>query len=404
VQRQRDEPRHIAGRDEVARLVAAAYELRTTAPQDSLAIELVHVPFHERGRSKHGVLETTALQALLNGKLGPKEVDRMIRCCAECRHVDESLHLCGHGCGNEVPVAEVVHMLRAIPAPADQRMRGCDHALCAIAGPRNARGIDQIPDMHFDSRCAQAVGSVFATRHDANAVSLGDQQADHFAAKDARGSDDESEHGPIVVPARLKVAGGSSGIRFLQDFAGTRRRSRTIFTANGFKGHAMTLHLRSAAAMTLLFAIAGCAGVQPARVDAMRFLAVVHATVGRVVVDASRCAESSHPLLMTLSGTAETVLGSALVQQSHCENRAHTSFSAGVQTFTFDQGTRLVGTYQGRLIATPTTEADKKLIIDGQYSNTGGSGAVSSSRGTGAFVGTVDVTTGAAVLAMSGVL
>jgi hypothetical protein len=71
---------------------------------------------------------------------------------------------------------------------------------------------------------------------------------------------------------------------------------------------------------------------------------------------------------------------------------------------TFDNGEQLFGAYDGSLLATPTTGVDFQLIIDGRYRNTGGTGALVNSHGTGISAGAVDIRTGGAVVTVSGAL
>ena len=135
-----------------------------------------------------------------------------------------------------------------------------------------------------------------------------------------------------------------------------------------------------------------------------KFVGVFNPVIEGIGIDTKRCPDVSHPYLLTFNGSAQTTLGRAQLVQSHCENPDHTSFRRGLQTLTFANGAQLFGTYQGRLLATPTTGIDFQLIIDGRYRNTGGSGALANARGMGISAGTVDIRTGGAIVAVSGAL
>jgi hypothetical protein len=134
------------------------------------------------------------------------------------------------------------------------------------------------------------------------------------------------------------------------------------------------------------------------------FVGVFYPAVSGVGFDALRCPDSSHPILLTFVGTAQTTLGRAQLEQSHCEDSEHTSFRRGIQTLTLADGTQLFGSYRGELLATPTTSVDGLLIIHGTYRNTGGTAGLSKARGIGISAGTVDTRTGAAVVSVSGTL
>ena len=134
------------------------------------------------------------------------------------------------------------------------------------------------------------------------------------------------------------------------------------------------------------------------------FIGVFYPIVTGFAIDAQRCPDPSHPILLSFSGSAQTTLGRAEFTQSHCEDSAHTSFRRGVQTITFDNGWQLFGTYRGQLFVTPTTSLDAKLIIGGHYRNAGGTGPLATANGGGISAGTVDANTGAAVVTVSGTL
>jgi hypothetical protein len=135
------------------------------------------------------------------------------------------------------------------------------------------------------------------------------------------------------------------------------------------------------------------------------FVGVFHPVVTGFAMDASRCPDPQHPLLLTFQGDAYTTLGHATFEQSHCEGFDHTSFERGRQAITFDdRGDRLLGTYSGSLLATPTTSGDLRLIIDGLYHNTGGTGRFTHAHGRGISAGVVDSATGEAEVAVSGTL
>ncbi len=134
------------------------------------------------------------------------------------------------------------------------------------------------------------------------------------------------------------------------------------------------------------------------------FVGVFYPAIVAVTFDAQRCPDTSHPILFSFAGTAQTTLGRAQLEQSHCEDFEHTSFRRGVETLTFADGTQLFGRYQGDLLPTPTTSVDGLLIVSGTYRNTGGTAGLSRARGKGISAGTVDTRTGAAVITVSGTL
>ena len=123
-----------------------------------------------------------------------------------------------------------------------------------------------------------------------------------------------------------------------------------------------------------------------------------------VLIDAERCPDSSHPLLLTFVGEAFTTLGHATFEQSHCEGNDHRSFRRGRQTLTFAGGDQLFARYSGVLIRTPTTESDGRLIIDGLYRNDGGTGSLKNAHGRGITAGVVDTSTGIAQVTVTGTL
>jgi hypothetical protein len=158
-----------------------------------------------------------------------------------------------------------------------------------------------------------------------------------------------------------------------------------------------------AAALALLPAMTGAA--EQGRGRNTDFVGIFFPVFAGLSDDPGRCPDSSHPLAMTFQGVAYTTLGRATLQQSHCENLDHTSFRHGEQTLTFDSsGDQLTGTYSGQLLQTPTTGADRRLIIDGTYRNTGGTGGLEHAHGRGITAGVVNSQTGAAQVTVSGSL
>ena len=138
----------------------------------------------------------------------------------------------------------------------------------------------------------------------------------------------------------------------------------------------------------------------PRRAD---FVGVFQARLVGFSPGSNRCPDS-HPNLLSFTGEAQTTLGHATFQQSHCEDDSHTSFRDGEETITFDDGQMLFGTYHGSILPTPTTPFDQRVIIDGSYRNTGGTGRFEHVRGHGISAGAVDITTGSAIVAVSGTL
>ena len=157
------------------------------------------------------------------------------------------------------------------------------------------------------------------------------------------------------------------------------------------------------AALLLLAPLAANAGGDSTD-DGVPFVGVFHPIVTGFSVDPIRCPDASHPLALTFTGEADTTLGHVTFTQSHCEDFTHTSFRRGLQVITIADGSQLSGTYHGQLLPTPTTAIDGKLIIDGVYRNTGGTGTLSKAHGMGISAGVVDTTTGAAEVAVSGTL
>jgi hypothetical protein len=121
-------------------------------------------------------------------------------------------------------------------------------------------------------------------------------------------------------------------------------------------------------------------------------------------LDPSRCPDASHPVLLTLEGDADTTLGHGTYTQSHCEDEAHTSFRRGEFTLVLDTGDELNAVYSGQILGTPTTASDGKVIIDGAYRNTGGTGRLKRAHGRGLTAGVVDTTSGAVQITTVGTL
>lgn len=118
-------------------------------------------------------------------------------------------------------------------------------------------------------------------------------------------------------------------------------------------------------------------------------------------LDPDRC-PATHPILFHFQGDSNSTLGYAAIAQSHCEDDEHTSFVRGLQTITTQNHDELHGTYEGRIWPTPTTGTDGALVVEGRYRNVGGTGAFAKAKGKGISVGTVNVFTGAVVIAVSG--
>ena len=131
------------------------------------------------------------------------------------------------------------------------------------------------------------------------------------------------------------------------------------------------------------------------------FAGVFYPAILAVTIDPQRC-PATHPVLFHFEGDSNTTLGHATIAQSSCEDCEHTSFVRGQQTITAPNGDLLYGTYEGKILPTPTTATDGVLVVKGAYRNTGGTGAFAKANGKGATVGTVNVVTGAAVIAVTG--
>jgi hypothetical protein len=162
--------------------------------------------------------------------------------------------------------------------------------------------------------------------------------------------------------------------------------------------------IRALAVVLTLLPWGAHASENPANQRPVDFIGIFHPGVPGFSFDRARCPEPSHPLLLTFRGEAYTTVGHARFEQSHCEDFEHTSFRRGVQTIKFDNGDELLGAYSGALLPTPTTATDGRLIIDGMYRNTGGTGRFKHADGHGISIGTVDTMTGLAVVSVSGTL
>jgi hypothetical protein len=128
----------------------------------------------------------------------------------------------------------------------------------------------------------------------------------------------------------------------------------------------------------------------------VNFIGVFHPIPTSMSPDRTRCPDPTHPLLITLRGQAFTTLGQVTFEQSHCEPPDHSSFRRGQETIAFNNGDQLFGTYSGLLLSTPTTSADRQLIIDGTYQSAGGTGRFKGADDQGIWVGTVNIDTGRA--------
>ena len=154
--------------------------------------------------------------------------------------------------------------------------------------------------------------------------------------------------------------------------------------------------------LTAMTAAAGDGEGQKHR--AVDFIGVFHPVFAGGGMDPERCPDPSHPLLLTFTGQAYTTLGRAQFEQSHCEAADHTSFRRGLQTIMFENGEKLFGTYRGELLTTPTTDVDRRLMVDGIYHNQGGTGSLKDAHGRGISAGVVNTSTGGAEVTVSGTL
>jgi hypothetical protein len=134
--------------------------------------------------------------------------------------------------------------------------------------------------------------------------------------------------------------------------------------------------------------------------DQQEFIGVFRPTSTVVTADPRRC-PSTHPLLFTITGKAQTTAGPLDFVQSHCEDYAHTTFRRGVSKMTAVDGDVLNGTYKGQIVLSPD---GSYVVIDGNYANTGGTGKFTRAYGRGVSAGTIDFTTGEIILAVTGCL
>jgi len=137
----------------------------------------------------------------------------------------------------------------------------------------------------------------------------------------------------------------------------------------------------------------------------MPLVAVINAQlVGLQPNDTERCLDPLLSFRIDVAGSAQTTLGRAQFTQTHCENDQHTIFGTATISLVFDDGTKLTATCQGQILATPTTGLDSTLVVTGEYRDTGGTGVLSTAHGTGAYVGTVNLSTYTVTLALTGKL
>jgi len=116
--------------------------------------------------------------------------------------------------------------------------------------------------------------------------------------------------------------------------------------------------------------------------------------------DAQRC-PAPNPLVLTMTGRAQTTVGLADVVQIHCEDSGHTVIRGGVSKMTMADGQVLQGTYEGRIMRS----ADGTfVVIDGTYVNTGGTGKFARAHGKGVSAGSLDFATGDVIIAVTGSL
>lgn len=116
--------------------------------------------------------------------------------------------------------------------------------------------------------------------------------------------------------------------------------------------------------------------------------------------DPQRCPDPN-PLVLTMTGKAQTTVGLADVVQTHCEDAGHTLIRGGVSKMTLANGDVLQGTYEGRI----TRSADNTfVIIDGTWANTGGTGKFGHAHGKGVSAGSLDFATGEVIIAARGSL
>ena len=120
--------------------------------------------------------------------------------------------------------------------------------------------------------------------------------------------------------------------------------------------------------------------------------------------DPIRCSDPSYPLRLDFSGVAYTNLGRATFTQSHCEGLDSAAAHDGEEVITFDNGEVLYGAYAASVIVTPTTTRDGRVIIDGTYRNTGGTGSFKHAHGRGISAGVFNIFNGAGQITVTGTL
>jgi hypothetical protein len=120
--------------------------------------------------------------------------------------------------------------------------------------------------------------------------------------------------------------------------------------------------------------------------------------------DPIRCSDPSYPNRIDFSGVAYTNLGRATFTQSHCEGEDNETAHDGEEVITFANGEILYGAYSASVIVTPTTGTDGRVIIEGTYRNTGGTGSLKHAHGRGISTGVFNTFNGAGQIAVTGTL
>lgn len=120
--------------------------------------------------------------------------------------------------------------------------------------------------------------------------------------------------------------------------------------------------------------------------------------------DPIRCTDPSYPNRIDFAGVAYTNLGRVTVTQSHCEGDDHATAHDGQEVMTFPNGDILYGAYTASVLVTPTTGTDGRVIIDGTFRNTGGTGAFKHVHGRGISTGVFNTLNGSGQIAVNGTL
>ncbi len=111
---------------------------------------------------------------------------------------------------------------------------------------------------------------------------------------------------------------------------------------------------------------------------------------------------------VTLSATGvASHFGKVQGEQFHCVNpngMEPLGFGGGVFTLKGAEEDTVTGTYSGSLVATPSSETDNVMVLDGVFTITGGTGKFEGVKGGGVVTGLDDTVGGGAALYLNGTI